>query len=176
MAVVAGEQVANDGWEGADALLGTDLPEAAERQLRLAGLAYQRDAEALEHLEQARALAPDHLAVLIGFYRFYFYKGRLAEALAVAERCLARVARDLRIADDWRVVAPGQADFGSYDAMLPRFYLFTLKAYAYLQLRLGAFTEGALAVTKLLALDPADKVGAKVLMEVLAHREDADDE
>ncbi|PKU24560.1 hypothetical protein [Telmatospirillum siberiense] len=176
MAAMADDQVTDDGLAAAAALLGADLPEVAERQLRLAGLAYQRDAEALDHLARAEALAPDHLAVLIGFYRFYFYKGRLAEALTVAERCLARVAGELRIAADWRAVVPGQADFGDYDAMLPRFYLFTLKAYAYLQLRLGAFTEGALAVTKLLALDPTDKVGAKVLLEVLAHREDADDD
>jgi hypothetical protein len=51
--------------------------------------------------------------------------------------------------------------------MLPRFYLFTLKGYAYLQMRLGNLEEGRTAVMKLLELDPTDKVGARVLLEVL---------
>ncbi len=61
----------------ADALLGAGLPAAAERHLYQAGLAYQHDALAEQHLRDAQALAPDHAAVLIGLYRFYFYKGRL---------------------------------------------------------------------------------------------------
>jgi len=48
--------------------------------------------------------------------------------------------------------------------MLPRFYLFTLKGYAYLQMRLGNLHEGRAAVMKLLELDPSDKVGARVLL------------
>ena len=51
--------------------------------------------------------------------------------------------------------------------ILPRFYLFTLKGYAYLQMRLGNLGEGRAAVMKLLELDPSDKVGARVLLEVL---------
>lgn len=170
--------LASDKWDdlGADALLGGDLPEAAERQLRLAGEAYEQDDRALAHLAQAQILAPDHAAVLIGFYRFHFYKGHLVEAMAIAERCLVKMAGDLRLPIDWRVVRADQADFGSYDAMLPRFYLFTLKAYAYLQLRLGAVAEGCAVVAKLLELDPTDKVGAKVLLDALACRESADDD
>ncbi len=77
-----------------DALLGRDLPADAETELRLAGLAYQSDEEAERHLFRARALAPDHPAVLIGFYQFYFYKSRLEDALMVARLCLLKAARD----------------------------------------------------------------------------------
>src|SRR5271166_4784594 len=62
--------------------------------------------------------------------------------------------------------APADAAFGSYDA-LPRFYMFTLKAYAYLQLRLGDTGEGRDAVLKLLELDPADRINAGLLLDVL---------
>ena len=44
------------------ALLGNHLPAAAELQLRLAGFAYQDDAEAEQHLYRAKVLAPDHPA------------------------------------------------------------------------------------------------------------------
>jgi len=160
----------------ADALLGRDLPAAAEAELRLAGLAYLSDAEAERHLFRARALAPDHPAVLIGFYRFYFYKNRLADALVIARLCLLQAARDNALDPDWRRVEADDADFGSYYAVLPRFYLFTLKAYAYLQLRLGHLEEGRDAALKTVALDPTDKVGAGVLLDVLGRIGKADDD
>ena len=163
----------------ADALLGADLPAEAARHLQLAGLTYADDAVAERHLREAEAIAPDHAAVLIGIYRFYFYKGRLAEALAVARVCLEKAARENGLVLDWRMVRAGDADFGSYDARLERFYLFTLKGYAYLQMRSGALEEGREAVLKLLELDPTDKIGARVLLgvlEAMAHdgRDDED--
>ena len=59
--------------------------------------------------------------------------------------------------------------------MLPRFYLFTLKAYAYLQMRLGDLEEGRAAALKLLELDPSDKIGARVLLDVLGRVGQDDD-
>jgi tetratricopeptide (TPR) repeat protein len=151
----------------ADALLGGGLPREAELHLWQAGLSYHLDAVAERHLHDAQALAPDHAAVLIGLYRFYFYKGRLAEALEIAKRCLLKAADENNLAADWRDVRAADAAFGHYANILPRFYLFTLKGYAYLQMRLGRLDEGRAAVLKLLELDPSDKIGAKVLLGVL---------
>lgn len=157
--------------------LGGNLPEQAEQHLRLAGVNYANDRVAENHLFQAQALAPGHAAVLIALYRFYFYKGRLADALEVAERCLVKAARDNQLDEDWRRVRGGDAEFGSYDAILPRFYLFTLKAYGYLQMRLGRLEHSHAALTKMLELDPSDKLNATVLLKVLARhgQEDADE-
>jgi len=151
----------------ADSVLGGCLPPAAERGLRLAGLAYHDDQVAERHLQEAADAAPEHAAVLIGRYRFYFYKGRLREALDVARVCLAKAARDVGLTADWRQVRREDADFGSYDAVLPRFFLFTLKGYGYLHMRLGELAEGRAALDKLLELDPGDKLGARVLLDVL---------
>jgi tetratricopeptide (TPR) repeat protein len=151
----------------AEALLGGGLPPEAEFHLWEAGLSYHLDDVAEHHLREAQAQAPDHAAVLIGLYRFYFYKGRLADALTVAKSCLEKAARENRLASDWRQVAAEDAAFGHYENILPRFYLFTLKGYAYLQMRLGNLEQGGEAVAKLLELDPSDKVGARVLLGVL---------
>ena len=160
----------------ADALLGGGLPPGAEHLLREAALAYQNDAVAERHLRAAQALAPDHAAVLIGLYRFYFYKGRLAEALEIARLCIRKAARENGLPADWREVAAGDAQFDRYDDIVPRFYLFSLKGYAYLQMRLGNLEEGRVAVQKLLQLDPSDKIGAKVLLGVLERTGQGDDE
>jgi len=160
----------------ADAVLGGGLPPEAALRLHRAGLSYHATDVVLEHLRQAEALAPDHPAVLIGFYRFYFYKGRLADALTVAERCLALSARDNGLPADWRQTTAAQAAFGRYDSVAARFFLFTLKGYAYLQMRLGNLAEGQVAAAKLMELDPSDKIGARVLLDVAARAGRDDDE
>jgi tetratricopeptide (TPR) repeat protein len=160
----------------ANALLGGGLPPEAEYHLWEAGLSYHLDDVAERHLHEAQALAPGHAAVLIGLYRFYFYKGRLADALEIAKVCLEKAARENNLAADWRKVAPGDAEFSRYEDMLPRFFLFTLKGYAYLQMRLGDLEEGRAAVKKLLELDPSDKIGAAVLLGVLERVGQEDDD
>jgi tetratricopeptide (TPR) repeat protein len=157
-------------------LLGGGLPPAAEESLVQAGLSYHADDLAESHLREAEALAPEHAAVLIGFYRFYFYKGRLEEALEVARRCLVWSGRENNFSTDWRLVQAHDADFTHYEAVLPRFFLFSLKGYAYLQLRLGALKEGKQAIDKLLQLDPSDKIGARVLLGILGRAGGDDDE
>jgi hypothetical protein len=159
-----------------EAVLGQGLPADAERHLREAGLAYADDEVAEGHLRAARAIVPDHAAVLIAFYRFYFYKGRLSEALEIARACLEKAAGDLGLDADWRQVRRRDAEFDTYDAVLPRFYLFTLKGLAYLQMRLGNVAEGRDAAMKVQELDRGDKLGAKVLLGVLDRMGKADDD
>lgn len=158
----------------ASVILGEGLPAEAENLLRAAASSYDQDEAALRYLMEARLLAPTHPATLIGLYRFYFYKGRLAECRSVAQACLTRAAIDNSLPLDWRDVRADSAAFGDYDAIAPRFFMFSLKGYAYLNMRLGDFEEGAKAIDKLLELDPADKVGAKILLEVLERRDHED--
>jgi tetratricopeptide (TPR) repeat protein len=160
----------------ANALLGGGLPSAAEEHLIAASLSYHHDEVAETHLRQAEALAPDHAAVLIGLYRFYFYKGRLHETLAIARQCLAKAQRELNLPAAWRDISPQDAIFDRFEEMMPRFFLFTLKGYAYLQMRVGNFDEGREAVDKLLELDPSDRIGAKLLKDILVDAERDDDE
>jgi tetratricopeptide (TPR) repeat protein len=149
------------------AILGQGLDPAVLGMLQDAADVYANAPEAERRLRLARSVAPDNAAVLIGAYRFYFYQGRLWEALEVARICLGKAQRENGFAPDWRDVRPEDADFGDFAAVLPRFFLFTLKGYAYLHMRLGNLEEGAAAVAKLLELDPLDRVGAKTLKGVL---------
>jgi tetratricopeptide (TPR) repeat protein len=156
-------------------LFGGGLSRQAERALEQAGLSYADPAQAEAFLREAEAAAPDHFAVLIGWYRYYFYKGRLAEALVVGQRCLLKSAREKNFAIDWREVRAEDAAFGSYDDVMARFFMFCLKGYAYLQLRLGALEEGRAAALKLLELDSEDRINARLLLDVL-QRAESDDE
>jgi tetratricopeptide (TPR) repeat protein len=157
-------------------LLGTGLPPQVVAALDEASAHYADEERAEACLQAAYALAPEHPTVLIGLYRFYFYKGRLMDAVVISTRCVVKAARLNGLRMDWRQVCAADAAFSDFGAVLPRFYLFSLKAYPYLRLRLGDVDEGRDAVEKLLELDPTDKINARVLLDVLNRSEQPDGE
>lgn len=149
----------------ADEVLGEGLPAAALSALREAGLRRQDPPRAMAALQRAADLAPEHPAVLIAFYRHYFYDHQHAAARAVARRALVAGAKALGLPALWRDVEPRPLA-GARDDAAVRFYLFVLKGYAYLSLRLGHQLEARDALALLRALDPDDRVGAAVLETV----------
>lgn len=156
--------------------LGETLSQSAGHCLQMAAKSYGDDLAVERYLHQALAMAPQHAAVYIAFYRFHFYRNRVRQALPYAELCLGLAARALNLNHDWRRVQREDASFGDFAAFAPRFFLFSLKAYGYLKLRLGELEEGRLAVEKVRQLDPADRVGASVLLDVLNRLGPEDDD
>ncbi|MCC8935747.1 hypothetical protein H8A97_20165 [Bradyrhizobium sp. Arg62] len=88
---------------------------------------------------------------------------------------VSNAARQNGFVDDWRMVSAADAAFDRYDKILPRFYLSSLKTYAYLHMRLGNQDSGAAAANELLELEPADKIGAGVLLDVRERMRQSDD-
>lgn len=154
-----------DSWSGPDPA--EPLCFQAAHELAQADRAYQESHRAEAHLRRALAIAPEHIEVWVGLYRFYFYRGEFEEALTWAERCLERTARELGLPPEWSQIAADERDFSDFDAAKPRFFLFALKAWGYLQMRLGRLELGRAAVAKVLELDPSDRVGASVLVNVV---------
>jgi hypothetical protein len=147
------------------AVLGLGLPAGVEEALRVAGAQARSSAGATAALLQAERLAPDHPAVLIALYRHHFFGHRLELARAVARRALVVGAAALGLPADWRQVPRAALPGARTDAAV-RFYLFVLKACAYLGLRLGDAVEAQEALALLRALDPDDCVGAALLESV----------
>ncbi|MBL8330244.1 MAG: hypothetical protein JNJ71_15500 [Rubrivivax sp.] len=155
---------ANDGFD--DAVLGRGLPPAAEAALAEAGAWRTADASrAMAALMRAQALAPQHPAVLIALYRHHFFGHRLAAARDVARRALVVAAQALDLPPVWREVKPFPLPDARTDSR-SRFYLFLLKGYAYLSLRLDDAGEARDALALLSKLDPQDHVGGSVLEAV----------
>lgn len=147
------------------AVLGQALPPDVEAALSEAG-AHRADAvRAMAALMRAQALAPDHPAVLIAFYRHHFYAHRSALARDIARRALVVGAQALGLPAVWRDV-PRRALPGARQDASTRFYLFALKGYAYLSLRLADAVEARDALALLRTLDPDDCVGAALLEAV----------
>lgn len=164
----------DDPWGGFDtAVLGGGLCPEAQDLIARAGACRQDVDQASALLDEAEALAAGHPAVLIARYRFHFYGHRLQQARAIATDALKLARQALRRETVGQVdVSPLPSDEQvRFDAAV-RFYLFSLKGYAYLCLRLGDLGEGRLALGELRRLDPHDRLGGSVLAEVL-HRADA---
>jgi hypothetical protein len=160
-----------------DAVLGHGLSAEVEQALCEAGASRADPSLAMAALMRACVLAPEHPAVLIALYRHYFYSHRLRLARAIARRALVVAARSLGLPPVWRDV-PEQALAGAQDDVATRFYLWVLKGYAYLSLRLDDPIEARDALAKLRMLDPDDRVGAALLEAVRQRRGrgDAEDE
>lgn len=160
-------------------VLGRGLPPEVEALIAQAGLIRQDRAKAEPLLLKARQLAPHHPATLIALYRFHFYGHRLREAREVARESLG-IARAALVPGHPDPVAaelpPITDEQARFDAAV-RFYLFTLKGFAYLNLRLGDIEVGRAALQELRTLDPQDRVGGAVLAVVLDRAEhgEADD-
>ncbi|KAB2963817.1 hypothetical protein [Zoogloea sp.] len=147
--------------ESSRALFGGDAPESVNRLLHEAAAAHADPTKAEALLWSARLSAPHCLAVYFAQYKFYFYRRRLEDAERCARDGLRVAGEQARIGRHWREVQGGDADFGGVGPA--RFWLFTLKALAFIRLRLGDRAEAQALLDKAAQLDPDDNLGASVI-------------
>ena len=113
-------------------------------------------------LWQAHDKAPEALTVYFSLYKFYFYKADLENAELAARMALQAAAGAGGFDADWQTLQPDSTDWSDY-ANPAHFYLFSLKALAFIRLRRFELVEAAAILDKLAELDPADSVGASVI-------------
>lgn len=177
MTATSTRAIQDDPWGGfGGAVLGGGLCPEVQDLIARAGACREDVAKASALLDEAEVLAAGHPAVLIARYRFHFYGHRLQQARAVATEALTLARRALRRETVGQVdVSPLPSDEQvRFDAAV-RFYLFSLKGYAYLCLRLGDLGEGRLALDELRRLDPHDRLGGSLLADVLQRADEAGD-
>lgn len=144
------------------------LPPGVSEWLAQAGAAYHNTERAEFLLCTAQALAPECLPVYFALYKFYFYKHMLPQAEEVALQALEIAARQGGFSPDWTRLDAHSADWRRVDAP-QHFTLFTLKALAFIRLRLGRREDSHALLIKLQELDPLDTVGASVIRDLAAH-------
>lgn len=119
-----------------------------------------REAESL--LWRAQAADPDCLHVYYILYKFYFNHSRLGDAERAACLALDAAARQAHIPADWRLLDNTSCDWSRVDAP-QHFYLFSLKALAFIRLRQQRVEDANQLLAKLREIDPQDSVGASVI-------------
>jgi len=162
-------------WFEESVSFGGGLPEFAERRLQEAvslRISHPDKAEALllEARERAGHCFPTHFAL----YKFYANRKELAKAEAAARAALVEAARQGGFTPDWRALPATSAGGALYASEPALFYLFSLKALAFISLRRTKLEQSVEILDVLSVLDPEDRVGASVtrsLLESVAARE-----
>lgn len=113
----------------------------------------------------AVATAPEQLPVYYLLYKMHAGRGQMDLALSAASKGLVAAAQAAGLPADWRLVQPGVSDFSVPGAA--RFWLFTLKAMAFISLRREDRDTAAALVAQLKLLDPEDHLGASVVARLL---------
>lgn len=118
--------------ESSTELFGGDVPPQVKSLLDEA-----RSAESPEHvlalLLTAQISAPTCPSVYYLRYKYHARQADFKQAEAVALKGLAVAAKQAGLPDDWRSVTPDMSDFTSPGPA--RFWVFTLKALAFIRLR-----------------------------------------
>lgn len=157
--------------DGSDCYFEEQLPEEVSQMLDAAADSYgEEGAELL--LLRAFLRQPSSLTVLVALYRYYFYQHRLTDALAVADRAMQESGWRLALPCGWPELTAKAFDRqAATHVTMSRFYLFALKGAGYLNMRLGEMALGEAMLRKVRDLDPEDRLGASVLLDVIDYQQ-----
>lgn len=158
--------------ESADAFFGGDVTPAVHRLLHEAMQAAPDERAAL--LWTAQAVAPTALPVYYALYKLHTSQRDFALAERAAWRGLQEAAAQAGLPSDWRLTpTPLPADVA---ASVPgRFWLFTLKALAFILLRAGQADASRELLTHLAQCAPDARVGDDVIASLLRAASDGAD-
>lgn len=115
---------------------------------------------------QAQALDSQCLQTYFALYKFYFYQKRLVDAERIVLAGLEEAARQAGFPNDHQLLVKDLHKWDMYADENALFYLYTLKALAFIRLRRGLSDEATLILSHLQQLDPQDLSGSSVIMQL----------
>ncbi len=146
-----------------------DMPPEVNHLLQAAVAASSVDQDRAESLFlQAQQLDSHCLQTYFALYKFYFFQNRLVDAKRVVIAGLEEAARQGGFPSDYRRLAQNRQKWDLYANDITLFYLYTLKALAFIKLRLGFTIDAQLILSHLQQLDPEDLSGASVIIDLAA--------
>ncbi len=143
-----------------------DLPQQAERALRAAAAHWHEPETAVDYLETAREIAPDHLQVHVARYKFLFYSHQYNEAAQSAQACIELLLRKRQIHKPMMELCPEDAPFHAFDAEI-RFLMNAMMAYGYCLLRQEKLPEGRRVLDLLAKLDCEKQTSVLNLIDIV---------
>lgn len=154
-------------------LFSPNLPEAVNQLLQAAVTASHANQPLAEKLfRQAQDTDRACLQTYFALYKFYFYQGRLLEAEREVIAALQEAAHQGKFPCDYHRLAREVGTWNLYASEIGLFYLYSLKALAFIKLRLAQDAEARVILSLLRVLDPEDRCGASVIMSLAAALEE----
>jgi len=146
------------------ALFSPQVPGAVNALLQQAVAANHSDYSQAEHLfKLAKQTDRTCLQTYFALYKFYFHHKRFHDAEREIRAGLEEAARQGGFPSDFRRLARQSCKWNLYVNEISLFYLYTLKALAFVKLRQQKDAEAQVILTLLQDLDPEDRCGASVI-------------
>ncbi|NSL54902.1 hypothetical protein [Uliginosibacterium aquaticum] len=146
-----------------DEFFGGEVPPQVRRLLDEARNAPPRQMESL--LWTAQICSPECLPVYYLLYKFHARLRQYPQAEQAALKGIATAGAQAGLAKDWREVVVSDADFAATGPA--RFWLFSLKALAFIYLRSSRHEASRELIAKLAELDPGHGLGGEVIAALL---------
>ena len=115
---------------------------------------------------QAQKLDRHCLQTYFALYKFYFFQKRLEDAERIVLAGLEESAQQGGFPSDYRRLVQSRQQWNLSANESALFYCYTLKALAFIKLRLGLTLDAQLVLSHLQQLDPEDLSGASVIMDL----------
>lgn len=144
---------------------GFEIPDEVDFIIQEAIQVYHDTERAERTLWHAYEMAPECLVTYIALYKFYCTKKQMDQAEQVVLIGLDEAAHQGGFIPDWRKLTADSTDWRGI-ASPQRFFLYTLKALAFIRLRLGKLDNARAILAKLAELDPDDLVGSSVIADL----------
>jgi tetratricopeptide (TPR) repeat protein len=150
--------------ESSTDLFGGEVPPQVKDMVEQARLE-ENPERALALLWTAQVCAPECPSLYYLLYKFYARHADFEQAELAALKGLDVASEQAHLPDDWRIVT---ADMGDFMAPGPaRFWLFTLKALAFIRLRQKDVESAQAYLAKVQELDPQGGTGAGVIESLI---------
>ncbi len=150
-------------------LFSPSIPAEVNHLLQAAVAASSVDQSKAETLFlQAQTLDSHCLQTYFALYKFYFFQKRLVDAERIVLAGLEESAKQGGFPNDYRQLVKNLHKWNLYANYSTLFYLYTLKALAFIKLRLGFTVDAQFVLSHLQQLDPEDLSGASVILDLAA--------
>ncbi|MGR9101182.1 MAG: hypothetical protein ACU826_11510 [Gammaproteobacteria bacterium] len=157
--------MAAGGFPDDEVLFSPNMPQPVNALLQDAVIASRTDKLRAETLfKQAYEMDKACLQTYFALYKFYFYQARLIEAERFVIAGLEEAARQGGFPADYRRLFRAEPKWNLYANESSLFYLYTLKALAFIKMRRNDVSQGRLILKMMRELDPEDRSGASVVM------------
>lgn len=147
-----------------------DLPAEVKRLLIAAADTWEDTAQSEENIQQALAIAPCSLDVLVAAYRYFFYKHNNAAALQVATQVVEYIRQSEGFPEDWVALAPILSR--RKEELTIRLYLHAYAASGLVMARMGAIEPAKIITTRINEIDDRREFGAANVLDILTQPDD----
>lgn len=151
-----------------------DVPGDVKQLLILASDNWGDSTESERYVNEALAKAEDHLDVLVGAYRYFFYKNKSDIALQIAHKVIDKITREENLPSDWERLKPILLDRKNEPQI--RLYINAYAATGFLLARQGKLEEAKLVTERVKECDHNRESCATTIFEVLTRPPEEDDD